>query len=173
MPRKMTIFVKTFFMMKAGSVVLVICCMMLAGCLSKKKLNENLPVDLGMRPRPSDSTVVLQTDQPKSDSMVSWSQLQHIRGSIDSIVSGKICDDASAWRSAPLGSKPCGGPAEYIAYPKESESAVLKLVTRYTALHTRYNRQNQLQSDCIMVTPPLEIRCESGKPVLVYDKSKK
>ena len=158
--------------MKTGSVVLVICCMMLAGCLSKKKLNENLPVDLGMRPRPSDS-MAMPTDTPKSDSLVSWSQLQDIRSSIDSIVSGKICDDASAWRSTPLGSKPCGGPVEYIAYPKESESAVLKLVTRYTTLNARYNRQNKLRSDCIMVTPPLEIRCENGKPVLVYDKSKK
>ena len=157
--------------MKTGFVFLLGGCIFLGGCLSKKELNKNLPIDLATLKRPSDSTRT-ESEKPKSDSLVSWDRLQKIRSSIDSIAAQKICTDASQWRSTPLGAKPCGGPAEYVAYPKEFESAVLKLATEYTTLNVRYNRQNMLQSDCKMNTPPLEIRCQGGKPVLIYDKLK-
>ena len=62
-----------------------------------------------------------------------------------------------------LGSKPCGGPWEYIAYPSNvNETILTEMVKDYNQMEYNYNVQNGLISDCSMVMPPNEVNCVNG-----------
>lgn len=62
-----------------------------------------------------------------------------------------------------LGSKPCGGPWEYIAYPSNiNETILTEMVKEYNQMENNYNIQNGLISDCAMVMPPNEVNCVNG-----------
>lgn len=89
---------------------------------------------------------------------------------IMALASSKPCTDASLWDVVALGSKPCGGPWEYLAYSKEIDvEDFLKKVKTYTDLQHEDNIKNDRLSDCMYVSPPTRILCEQGKPVLRYD----
>lgn len=62
-----------------------------------------------------------------------------------------------------LGSKPCGGPREYIAYPGNiNETILTEMVEEYNQMEYNYNIQNEIISDCAMVMPPNEVNCVDG-----------
>jgi hypothetical protein len=67
-----------------------------------------------------------------------------------------------------MGSKACGGPARYIAYHQSIEREFLNLVENFTTLQKAYNEQNDVVSDCMLVSPPRTIQCEADKAILVY-----
>ncbi|MGC4130030.1 MAG: hypothetical protein QM564_10875 [Bergeyella sp.] len=125
---------------------------------------DDLPKDIALKPEKpkiSDSTATekdFDAGLPK--------KMQELRDEIEELVSSVSCDDASQWRISPLGSKPCGGPARYIAYPKSKEKEILPKIKTYTELQTAYNKTNNLVSDCAVVLPPSGIKCENGNAVL-------
>jgi hypothetical protein len=68
-----------------------------------------------------------------------------------------------------MGNKACGGPASYIAYHQSLEREFLDLVNRFNVLEKEYIKKNNLISDCkMLVVPPVGVRCEKNKPVLIY-----
>jgi hypothetical protein len=78
------------------------------------------------------------------------------------------CTNSSDWEFTPMGNKPCGGPVRYIAYHKSVKLEFLNLVKRFTSLQKAYNEQNNVFSDCPSVVTPKNVKCESGKAILVY-----
>lgn len=154
---------------------------LLISCGANKKLQENLPIDIAMRPL-KDSLLISRKDsitannnvaraessRQRRDSLVSVERLNQLKQQIDSLISTKTCTDASQWRISPLGAKPCGGPSSYIAYPKELEESILPKITMYNLQNSEYNRQNRLISDCSVIESPSGIQCENGKAVLLY-----
>lgn len=67
-----------------------------------------------------------------------------------------------------LGSKACGGPQEYLAYPKElDQEGVDKLIQEYTEKEEEYNKKFGIVSDCKAIPKPTGITCEKGKPKLL------
>lgn len=130
---------------------------------------ENLPKDVSLKPDqekiPADSARATVTERD-TDTIISSESIAGIKNKIESLINGVTCDDASKWRMSPFGAKPCGGPASYIAYPKELESQLLPLITEYNQKSALYNKQNGLTSDCSLVPPPASIICENGKAVL-------
>lgn len=91
--------------------------------------------------------------------------LKEIKGQVDTA----ICTDAKEWSFTALGSKACGGPQMYIAYPHSIDTtAFLDLVKQYTEAEDAYNKKHNIASDCMMVMPPSEVICKDGKPVLIY-----
>ena len=79
------------------------------------------------------------------------------------------CTNASEWKTTRMGNKACGGPASYIAYHQSLEREFLDLVNRFNALEKEYIEKNNLISDCkMLVVPPVGVRCEKNKPVLIY-----
>lgn len=93
-----------------------------------------------------------------------------LRQEIDELAQSKTCVDAEEWSFVALGSKPCGGPWEYIAYPKSiNVPEFLAKVKRYNELQEQDNIQNNRFSDCMYVSPPSSVICENGKPIFVYE----
>lgn len=95
--------------------------------------------------------------------------LQEMRQEIEDMIKDVHCEDADEWSFAPLGSKACGGPQQYIAYPLSIDTeALLALMAKYTKAEDTYNKKYGISSDCMMVTEPSDVICQEGKPVLIY-----
>ncbi|GGH09292.1 hypothetical protein FAZ19_02045 [Sphingobacterium alkalisoli] len=96
--------------------------------------------------------------------------LTALRSKISAIVDTASCIHSENWNFTPIGSKACGGPKGYIAYPNTIDTdAFLKLVQEYNKAEQDYNRKYDIASDCMYVMPPKEVTCENGKPVLAYE----
>jgi hypothetical protein len=125
-------------------------------CNSSKNAGTNLPKDIAQRPADEDSQRYEQA------------QLDKLKASIDAEASAK-CTDASEWAFAPMGTKACGGPQLYIAYPKKKEASILSRINVYTEKMKAFNEKYNITSDCMMIMPPTAVKCSGGKPVLITD----
>ncbi len=82
-----------------------------------------------------------------------------------------ICTGPAQWSFTALGSKACGGPKTYIAYPHSIDTvAFLQLVKKYNEAEHAFNEKHNIISDCMAILPPAEVSCVDGKPVLVYSE---
>ncbi|KMQ65757.1 hypothetical protein ACM46_07805 [Chryseobacterium angstadtii] len=127
----------------------------LVSCNTSKNVNTNLPKDISERPADEDSQKYEQA------------QLDKLKASIESQASKEKCSNASEWTFAPMGAKACGGPQQYIAYPKEIETSILPRIEQYTQKVKAFNEKYNITSDCMMVAPPTSVKCIGGKPQLI------
>ncbi len=96
--------------------------------------------------------------------------LQALYREIDSLANLYPCDNPSEWAFVPIGDKPCGGPAGYIAYSTQLNTAdFLNKAELYTNLQREYNIKWDVISDCMYVTPPSYVVCENGKAKLIWE----
>ena len=123
------------------------------GCKSKKV--QNLPKDIALKP-PHEKQIDADREA-----------IAGLKKNIDSLANSVICTDPAEWRISPIGSKPCGGPAAYMAYPIKVEKEILPEIEEYTHQQADFNRRNRLMSDCAIVPAPSGIKCEGGKAVLI------
>ena len=84
------------------------------------------------------------------------------------LISSYSCNNASDWDFTAYGSKACGGPQGYIAYPKEIEAAFLQKVKAYTEAERAYNLKWEIISTCDVTREPIGVECLNGYPVLKY-----
>ncbi|WP_353150864.1 hypothetical protein [Chryseobacterium sp.] len=131
----------------------------LVSCTTSKNLNTNLPVDIADRPADEDSQ---KYDQ---------AQLDILKASIESEVSGEKCTDANDWAFVAMGVKPCGGPQQYIAYPKKIESSILPRINEYTDKVRIFNEKYNITSDCTVVPVPTSLKCIKEKIRMVTPNS--
>jgi hypothetical protein len=135
--------------------LLVLCTIFtLVSCNASKNTDTNLPKDISERPADEDSQKYEQA------------QLDQLKASIESEASEK-CTDASEWTFAPMGAKACGGPKQYIAYPKKIENIILPRINQYTDKVKAFNEKYNIVSDCMMITPPTSLKCINGKVQLI------
>lgn len=79
------------------------------------------------------------------------------------------CTGSEQWGVTPVGAKPCGGPAAYMAYKKGIDtSCFFQKVEQYTLLSEQFNKKYQLISDCAVMSFPVKVNCVNGMVVLVY-----
>ena len=106
---------------------------------------------------------------PTEPILVTSEELLAAQAEIIQLAESVPCTNASEWKFSPMGHKACGGPVRYIAYHQSLEREFLDLVNRFNALEKEYIEKNNLISDCkMLVVPPVGVRCEKDKPVLVY-----
>lgn len=129
--------------------------LILVSCNSTKNLDTNLPIDIANRP--------VDEDSQKYDQ----AQLDKLKASIESEAKGESCTNASDWAFAPMGIKSCGGPQQYIAYPKKIESSILPRINEYTDKVRIFNEKYNIMSDCMVITPPSYIKCVNGEARLI------
>ena len=140
--------------------VIAISVLSLNSCKSKKNIDtETLPKDIALKP---DNNYVQQEDYKKLSVMIQ---------EIEAEIAKETCTDASEWRISPIGSKPCGGPSSYIAYPIKIENEILPKIKNVTQMQSAFNQKYGIISDCAVVPAPSGIRCENGKAVLMVGKS--
>lgn len=127
----------------------------LVSCNTSKNVNTNLPKDISERPADEDSQKYEQA------------QLDRLKASIESEASKEKCTAASEWTFAPMGAKACGGPQQYIAYPKKTETTILPRIEEYTQKVKAFNEKYNITSDCMLVMPPTSVKCINGKAQLI------
>lgn len=136
--------------------LLVLCATLtMISCNTSKNANTNLPKDISERPADEDSQKYEQA------------QLDKLKASIESETSKEKCTAASEWTFAPMGAKACGGPQQYIAYPKKIEATILPRIEEYTQKVRAFNEKYNITSDCMMVMPPTSVKCINGKAQLI------
>ncbi len=113
--------------------------LMLVSCNSTKNLDTNLPIDIANRPADEDSQ---KYDQ---------AQLDKLKASIESETKGEECTNGDSWTFAPMGIKSCGGPQQYIAYPKKIEASILPRINEYTDKVRIFNEKYNIMSDCMVI----------------------
>ena len=65
--------------------------------------------------------------------------------------------------SIAFGSKPCGGPREYLLFSSSINLAQLEeLVNEYNEMEHQFNIQTNAISDCAVVLPPNTVECVNG-----------
>lgn len=97
-------------------------------------------------------------------------ELELLYAEIKQMAESETCNNSNDWGYVALGSKPCGGPWEYIAYSKKiNVDDFLKKVKQYNQLQAEDNKRNNRFSDCMYVNAPSRVLCENGKPILMYD----
>lgn len=83
---------------------------------------------------------------------------------INNLIDAQNCNDSSQCNYLAYGSKACGGPQGYLIFSSEVDLDKLeKLVNTHTATEDLYNKQNQIISDCSLVSPPQTMECVDGK----------
>ena len=140
-------------------IVILISVLTWNSCSSKKAVldEDTLPKDISQKPHNHKS----QEDEQL--------QMKNLINEIDSLVATESCTDPADWKFTSIGAKACGGPSSYIAYPIKLEDQVLPKVTQFTSMQSTFNTKYGLMSDCALVMPPSEIKCENGKAVLIGD----
>lgn len=80
-----------------------------------------------------------------------------------------VCEDNTEWRFAGIGDKPCGGPTGYIAYSIRIDTAdFLRRLEDYNEAVRARNIREGLVSDCALEPAPFGVKCQDGKPELIY-----
>ncbi len=134
----------------------------LTSCKSKKPVidADTLPKDVALKPDRKNGASEEEILAKEAE------DLRLIRVSIDSLIQSKNCSNADDWRITPIGSKPCGGPAQYTAYHKEVENEIVPKIQEYTRRQAAYNQRAGIFSDCMIEPQPSGLSCQNGKAVL-------
>lgn len=73
------------------------------------------------------------------------------------------CSESSECNFVGLGSKPCGGPWEYLIYSSNADvEMLLGLVENYNATEEQINAEFGRASDCSIALAPDSVFCENG-----------
>ena len=90
-------------------------------------------------------------------------ELYSLKARIDSLVKTEGCSEHEDCQILGFGSKPCGGPWEYLIYSTEIDTAKLNdLVKAHNSKEGEYNEKYQIASDCSLAILPDSIKCENG-----------
>lgn len=139
------------------SALVLISAFTMSSCASSNSGNTtNLPIDIADRPA------------DESSKKYDEANLDKLKSIIESEIAKEKCTSASDWAFAPMGSKACGGPVSYIAYPKKLETSILRKIENYTQTMSEFNKKYGITSDCMMIAEPSGVRCQSEKVVLIY-----
>jgi len=94
---------------------------------------------------------------------VTLAQLETQLIDIRNFVNKEGCSAGGECSYLPIGSKACGGPVDYLVFPNTIDvEALKKMVNRYTEDQKKYNIENNIMSDCMLVTPPEKVGCVDG-----------
>jgi hypothetical protein len=73
------------------------------------------------------------------------------------------CTENGNCNSIAFGSKPCGGPREYLVFPNSVNLPQLQqMVSEFNEMDSNYNIQTGAISDCVVVSPPNKMGCVNG-----------
>lgn len=96
--------------------------------------------------------------------------LVDMKSNIQAIASASICSEEFECRYMAFGSKPCGGPWEFLIYSTSIDTVALaSLVGNYNTLETQYNNNCNAISDCSAPQPPIDFSCENNQCIPIYE----
>lgn len=96
--------------------------------------------------------------------------LAELKSNIEMMADETICDDAFQCRYIAFGSKPCGGPWEYLIYSTSIDTLTLtSLVMEYNQLEANYNLNCGAVSDCSTPIPPIGFECQDNQCIPIFE----
>lgn len=100
---------------------------------------------------PGDEKVVFTGDQ-KAD----WAQIVELENQAKALAKADGCSSAAQCRTAPVGSRACGGPRYYIVYCAQStdSAALFRKIDAVAAAEREYNKRYNIMSTCEFRMPP-------------------
>lgn len=111
-----------------------------------------------------------QCENSNDSSTITPEQLEQKKQEILDYIATFSCENANGCRSIAFGSKPCGGPREYLVYPNTANQNILEtMVNDYNQMENQHNIQTNAISDCMAVMPPNEIGCVNGVCTIIVN----
>ncbi|WP_130733492.1 hypothetical protein [Flavobacterium sp. J27] len=99
----------------------------------------------------------------KTSKTTDFETLQKQKQHIKDYVASFECNEEIGCDFMAFGSKPCGGPWEYLIYSNEVDITYLTtMVNQYNQDEANYNIQYHIFSDCAVVNPPNNVGCVDG-----------
>lgn len=90
---------------------------------------------------------------------------------VEEFAKSVACTDESEWDFAPIGVKACGGPKGYIAYNTTIDTVTFfRYLEDYNSFEEIYNEKWNITSTCEVPPTPIDVICEDGQPVLIYEE---
>ena len=122
----------------------------MAGCASNTVASDT---DSGGQ-APGQNTAVNPPAASAQDA--DWAAIEKLEGEAKAIAKASGCSDVSGCRTAPVGSRACGGPRYYIPYCATATDSVAfyRKLDEVVAAERAYNTKYQLASTCEMRLPP-------------------
>lgn len=111
----------------------------------------------------------LQCSKSNSDDGTITSEtLTQKKSAIQAYINSFDCSQSSGCMSMAFGSKPCGGPWEYIVFPNSVDiDALTQMVNEYNEMEHQYNIETGAISDCRFIGPPTQIECVNGQCTII------
>jgi hypothetical protein len=115
---------------------------------------------------PGGDKIVFTGDQ-KAD----WSQIVALENQAKALAKADGCSSAAQCRTAPVGSRACGGPRYYIVYCAQStdSAALFRKVDAVAAAEQEYNKRYNVMSTCEFRMPPNTTlsagSCQQAQPI--------
>ncbi len=144
--------------MRTNTVILLLG-VLLAGCQQGQAGNQDTAERLVPEPvvEPIDPvTDPVAAMKARKQQMVATADLPTLRAEIMALIGDARADTIQQCRVTGFGSKPCGGPASYIALSvkDKNESVLMALIAKYNAAAKAENERLGLMSDCAVVPEP-------------------
>ena len=100
---------------------------------------------------PGGDKIVFTGDQ-KAD----WAQIVALENQAKALLKTEGCSSAAQCRSAPVGSRACGGPRYYLVYCAQTtdSAALFRRLDAVAAAEREYNTRYKLMSTCEFRMPP-------------------
>ena len=113
---------------------------------------------------PAASPVTLQAAQPAASAPPSTNTLAQITG----LIGKAACTSDKQCQVLPVGARPCGGPASYLAWSSAATSGadLQALADRYRSEQQAGNARSGMVSDCRAIAPPAAA-CRAGACQLI------
>lgn len=144
------------------NILIFIMATLLSGCQQGQANNETgserLPPEPLVEPIDPQTNPVAAVKARKQQ-MAEKTNLPAMRAEILALVGDAKADNIAQCRVVGFGSKPCGGPASYIALSTKegNESHIMALISKYNAAVKSENDRLGLMSDCAVVPKPAVI----------------
>ena len=139
--------------------LILIMTLAVAGCQQGQAANdskaERLPPEPLVEPIDPQTNPVAAVKARKQQ-MADQASLPAMRAEIMALVGDAKADNVEQCRVVGFGSKPCGGPASYIAVSTKggNETEIMALIAKYNSAAKAENERIGLMSDCAVVPKP-------------------
>ena len=108
--------------------------------------------------------------QERNPQEIALADLEQQLSEIIALAGSVPCEDSAQWSFTAYGSKACGGPQGYLAYPLTIDvDRFLALVERHRQTENQYNIDFDITSTCDLPAEPTGVDCVDQSAVLVYD----
>lgn len=109
-----------------------------------------------------DDPIVLSQEEEQAE-------LNVLKTEIETLANTSSCNNEAICKFIAFGSKPCGGPWNYLIYSTSIDTNKLEnLVKEYNQREKDFNTKWSIVSDCAVALPPTSLECENNMCLAIY-----